>query len=111
MADKEKIDCAIILFGGLQYQIKEGDEILVNRLKNEVGEKISIKEVLFVKEGEKNMFGRPYVENVNVEAEVISHVKGPKVVIFKKKAKKHYKKKAGHRQPLTKLKIQEITIA
>jgi large subunit ribosomal protein L21 len=65
--------------------------------------------MLIRKDNGEVLIGQPYIEGAHVKAKVIQHIKGPKVIIFKKKPKKHYKKKFGHRQPLTELKITEIS--
>ena len=98
---------AIIETGGKQYKVSVGDTIQVEKLERAVGDKITFKPLL-VADGDKITAGAPYVENVSVTAEVTEHGKGDKIVVFKYKAKKNERKKQGHRQPFTAIKIVEI---
>ena len=77
-------------------------------MQAEPGSKIQLRRVLGVKSGGKLQVGRPFLDSATVEADVVEDVKGPKVTIFKYRAKKHYRKKTGHRQPLTKFLITKI---
>ncbi len=97
---------AIIRTGGKQYKVEAGDEILVEKLEAEIGAEVSF-EVLMLG-GEKVVVGTPVVEGVKAKAEVLEHGKGKKVVVFKYKPKKNFRKKQGHRQPYTKVKINAI---
>lgn len=94
---------AIVLTGGKQYRVTEGDKIYVEKLDAEVGAKVQL-DVLALGEGKDVKFGSPLLAE-KVEAEVVEHGKGEKVIIFKYKAKKDYRKKQGHRQPYTLLEI------
>lgn len=94
---------AIVLTGGKQYRVTEGDIITVEKLNAEVGAKVEL-DVMALGEGKDTKFGSPLLAE-KVEAEVVEHGKGQKVIIFKYKAKKDYRKKQGHRQPYTMLKI------
>ena len=98
---------AIIETGGKQYKVSVGDTIQVEKLERAVGDKITFKPLL-VADGDKITAGAPYVENVSVTAEVTEHGKGDKIVVFTYKAKKNERKKQGHRQPFTAIKIVEI---
>lgn len=98
---------AIIVTGGKQYKVEQGDEILVEKLDAEVGEQVRF-DVLMVAEGEKVTVGKPFVKGVSAKAEVVEHGKGDKVIVFKYKPKKDYRKKQGHRQPYTKVKVLSI---
>mgnify|MGYP002732496589 CR=1 FL=1 len=98
---------AIIRTGGKQYKVEAGDEIMVEKLNAEAGAEVSF-EVLMLCDGENVTVGKPVVEGVCAKAEVIEHGKGKKVVVFKYKPKKDYRKKQGHRQPFTKVKINAI---
>ena len=101
---------AVIMTGGKQYRVTEGDVINVEKLEAEAGKTLTIKEVLAVeKDGVINV-GTPYVSGASVKAEVVEHGKGQKVVIYKYKAKKDSKKKQGHRQPYTQLQIKSISL-
>ena len=101
---------AVIQTGGKQYRVTEGDVINVEKLDAEAGKTVTIKEVLVVEKEEETLVGAPYVTGASVKAEVLENGKGPKVVIYKYKAKKDSKKKQGHRQPYTQLQIKSITI-
>ena len=98
---------AIVQTGGKQYNVTEGDVIKVEKLPNAVGEKVNL-EVLLVSDGDKTVAGTPTVKGAEVNAEILSHGKGDKIVVFKYKPKKNERKKQGHRQPLTELKILSI---
>ncbi len=98
---------AIIEAGGKQYKVSVGDSIQIEKIERAVGDKVSYKPLL-VADGDKIKAGTPYVEGVNVNAEVVEHGKGDKIVVFKYKAKKNERKKQGHRQPYTTIKIVEI---
>ena len=98
---------AIVQTGGKQYNVTEGDIIKVEKLSNAVGDKINL-EVLLVSDGKKTIAGTPTVKGAEVTAEVLSHGKGDKIVVYKYKPKKNERKKQGHRQPWTELKIASI---
>ena len=99
---------AVIEAGGKQYRVQEGDVITVEKIKAEVGETVTFNTLLISAEGEVKV-GAPYLNEV-VTGTVVEHGKGKKVVIFKYKAKKDYRKKQGHRQPYTMVKIDEIAV-
>ncbi|MCR5610999.1 MAG: 50S ribosomal protein L21 [Clostridiales bacterium] len=98
---------AIIVTGGKQYKVEAGDEILVEKLDAEVGAKVEL-DVLMMADGETVTVGKPYVEGVKAIGEVVEHGKGRKVIVFKYKPKKNIRKKQGHRQPYTKVKVVSI---
>lgn len=98
---------AVIETGGKQYRVKAGDVITVEKLNVEVGEKITFDKVLMSGDGKELKVGKPYVDTV-VEGEVVENGKGKKVIIFKYKAKKDYRKKQGHRQPYTMIEIKSV---
>ncbi|NLP29860.1 MAG: 50S ribosomal protein L21 [Clostridiales bacterium] len=100
---------AVIQTGGKQYRVQEGDVITVEKLDASPGEKVKFENVLLFSNGETVDIGKPYLNDVNVEASVVENGKGKKVVIFKYRAKKNYRKKQGHRQPYTKIKIDSIS--
>ncbi len=97
---------AIIETGGKQYRVQEGDLLKVEKINAEEGAKVYFN-VLAINNGEL-VTGKPYVENCAVEAEVIGQGKGDKVIIYKYKAKKDYRRKNGHRQPFTEVKITSL---
>ncbi|AIS52105.1 50S ribosomal protein L21 [Thermoanaerobacter kivui] len=100
---------AIIETGGKQYMVREGDVVMVEKLNYLEGEVFSFDKVLAVSnEDGKVEFGRPYLENVKVNAKVLEHGKGPKIRVFKYKPKKNYRRRQGHRQPYTKVQIEKI---
>ena len=98
---------AIIRTGGKQYNVSVGDEVLVEKLNADVGEEVSF-EVLMLADDSGIKIGTPVVEGVSAKAEVVEHGKGNKVIVFKYKPKKNYRKKQGHRQPYTMVKIKAI---
>ena len=100
---------AIIEACGKQYKVAEGDEVYLEKLEVNEGEKVTFDQVLLISDGEKIKVGTPTVKSAKVEATVIAQGKGPKVVVFKYKAKKNERKKQGHRQPYTKVKIEKIS--
>lgn len=99
---------AVIRTGGKQYRVREGDILHVEKLDTEEGQKVVFDDVLLIEDGEKILVGTPLVEKAQVRAEVIENFKDKKVIVFKKKRRKQYKKKRGHRQELTRVKIEEI---
>lgn len=98
---------AIIKTGGKQYKVSEEDIIKVEKIEAEAGDKIEFDQVLMVA-GDDVKVGSPVVEGAKVSAEVLDQKKDKKIVIFKFKAKKNYRKKKGHRQPYTLVKIEKI---
>lgn len=99
---------AIIETGGKQYRVQNGDVLFVEKIDVEEGEKVNFDRVLLISNEGKIEAGKPYVENAKVEATVLENGKAKKIVVFKYKAKKNYRKKQGHRQPFTKVKIESI---
>ena len=99
---------AIIKIGASQFKVSEGDVIHPNRLKGEKGEEVTLEQVLMVADGANVRVGKPYVENAKVQAEVVDHVGGEKVVAFKYRLRKSSSSKRGHRQKLTALQIKKI---
>lgn len=99
---------AIIRTGGKQYKVSKGDKIKIEKLEAKVEDKVTFDDVLLVAEKGKTKIGTPKVKGVKVEAKVLEQGKGKKVIIFKYKAKKRYKKKQGHRQYYTEIEIINI---
>ena len=98
---------AIIASGGKQYKVEEGLSIDVEKLSANIGDKVNF-DVMLVSDGKTVKAGAPFLKNVVCEAEVIAHGKADKIVVFKYKAKKNERKKQGHRQPFTRVKILSI---
>ena len=101
---------AVVVTGGKQYRVCPGDKIRVEKLNVEAGESVCLDKVLVLGGEGETMVGAPYVEGAAVDAEVVANGKADKVIIFKYKAKKDYRKKQGHRQPYTELKINGISV-
>ena len=99
---------AVIKTGGKQYKVKEGDVITVEKIKKQAGEKVVFDEVLMIGEGKKIEIGTPYLDAAKVYGYVVENGKGDKVIIYKYKAKKDYRKKQGHRQPYSMVEITGI---
>lgn len=99
---------AVIKTGGKQYLVQPGDKIKVEKLAQKEGAEISFSEVLLVEKNKKLEIGNPKVKEAKVEAKILKHGKGDKLIIFKYKAKKRYKRKIGHRQPYTEIEITRI---
>lgn len=98
---------AIIQLSGQQFVVKEGEELVVNRLTDEVGQTIGCTDVLLVNDGDVKV-GTPLVDKAKVELKVLSHEKADKIRVFKYKSKSRYRKTQGHRQYITKLQIASI---
>ncbi len=102
---------AIIESCGKQYKVAEGDVVFFEKLDAEEGKKVTFDKIILVSEEGKVQVGSPYVKGVKVEGKVVSHGKGKKIIVFKMKAKKNYRRKQGHRQPYTKVEITSIKTA
>ena len=101
---------AVIVTGGKQYTVSEGDVLYVEKLGAEAEEVVKFDQVLAVLDGENSKIGAPVVEGAAVEAKVLKNGKGKKITVFRYKAKKNEKKKIGHRQPYTKVEITKIAL-
>jgi len=100
---------AIVRTGGKQYQVACGDQLRVEKLEGNVGDSVDLTDILMVVDGEDVKVGQPVVENAKVVAKIAEQGRGKKVLIFKKKRRKGYRLKQGHRQSYTALKIEEIS--
>lgn len=100
---------AIVETGGKQYKVARGDVLRVEKLEAAPGEKVVLDRVLLVENDGEVLVGTPYIEGASVLAEVKSQGKAKKVIIFKYKPKKNYRRKKGHRQMFTELAVEEIT--
>ena len=98
---------AIIATGGKQYRVSEGDVLYIEKIDAEVGSTVSF-DVLLVEDNGDVKVGTPVVEGVKVEGKVEAQTRGEKIIVFKYKAKKNYRRKQGHRQPYTKVEITKI---
>ena len=101
---------AIIVTGGKQYKVSEGDVVFIEKLDQNAGDTVKFDQVLAIIDGENATFGTPVVEGASVEATVEKNGKGKKIRIFKYNAKKGYRKRQGHRQPYTKVTITNISV-
>ena len=99
---------AIIVTGGKQYKVSEGDVLFIEKLEAEAGQSVVFDQVLAVLDGDKATFGAPTVEGASVDATVVKNGKGKKIRIFKYTPKKGYRKRQGHRQPYNKVQIGAI---
>ncbi len=99
---------AIVTIAGQQFKVSEGQEILVNSLGADEGQSLSFDDVLLVSNDNNVSIGNPVLASVSVKATVVGEERGDKVIVFKKKRRKGYKVKNGHRQPYTKIKIDAI---
>ena len=102
---------AVIQTGGKQYRVEQGDTLRVEKLDAPAGTKMSFDTLLFADDGGNVRIGTPKVSGVSVDAEIVEQGLGKKIIIFKYKRRKSYRRKAGHRQPYTALKIGAITAA
>ncbi|MBF4467101.1 MULTISPECIES: 50S ribosomal protein L21 [Flavobacterium] len=102
---------AIVEIAGQQFKVSKDLKVYVNRLTNEEGSKVSFDKVLLLDDNGNVTLGAPAIEGASVEAKVLQHLKGDKVIVFKKKRRKGYKKRNGHRQYLTQIVIEGITAA
>jgi len=100
---------AVVKSGGKQYIIREGDEILVEKLNGKKGGKVSFPVLLVRDKKGQVTIGAPLLPRAKVQGTILEQKKGEKVVVFKMKSKKRYRRKAGHRQELTKVKIEKIS--
>ena len=102
---------AIIESCGKQYKVAEGDVVFFEKLDVEEGKKVTFDNVVLVSDDKRVEDGAPYVKGVKVEGKVVSHGKGEKILVYKYKAKKNYRRTQGHRQPYTKVEITKIKTA
>ncbi len=101
---------AIVQTGGKQYKIAPGDTLRVERLIGQKGETVELPRVLYYAEGENILVGNPFLNNVKVTGEILDQHRSKKIIVFKKKRRKGYCKRQGHRQSFTTLRIKEISV-
>ncbi len=99
---------AVIKTGGKQYRVTPGEQLQVEKISGEVGDAVTFDQVLLTSDGEAVQVGRPFVENAKVVGRIARHDKGRKIVVFKYKRRKNYRRKRGHRQPFTLIQIENI---
>ena len=99
---------AVFETGGKQYRAQVGDELFVERLNAAEGEQVSFERVLLVSDDNETKIGAPVLEGASVMASVLEHGKGPKILVFKYKAKVNHRRRKGHRQPYTKVRVEAI---
>jgi len=102
---------AVIKTGGKQYRVAAGDVIRIERLDGEVGQTIAFDQVMMVGGDGDPRIGTPVIDGAEVTAELLDQIKGDKVIVFKKKRRKNYRRKKGHRQLLTVVRIKDIALA
>jgi len=100
---------AIVRTGGKQYQVACGDQVRVEKLEGSIGESVDLSDVLMVVDGDDIKVGQPVLENAKVTAKISEQGRSKKVIVFKKKRRKGYRLRKGHRQAYTALKIEEIS--
>ncbi len=99
---------AVVSIAGQQFKVRENQYIYVHRLDKEVGENFQVNEVLLTASDTGTQIGQPFIAGASVSAQVLEHLKGDKIIVFKKKRRKGYRRKKGHRQQYTKVLIQSI---
>ncbi len=100
---------AVVSTSGKQYRVKKDDIFEVDRIQQEVGAQVEL-DVLAIGEGETMKLGNPKVEGASVKAEVVEHMRGPKLIAFKMKRRKGSRKTKGHRQELTRIRVSEVSV-
>ena len=100
---------AIVEISGKQFKVKKDTKLFVNRLDSKEGDKVTFDNVLLLDNGSKVVVGKPTVKHATVEAKVLKHLKDDKVIVFKKKRRKGYKVKNGHRQALTEIIVEKVS--
>lgn len=99
---------AVVATGGKQYKVQEGEILRVEKLAGEVGTEVAFDQVLMLSDGENVTIGKPVLEGAQVKAHIVEQGKSKKIIVFKYKRRKRYRRKQGHRQPFTAVKIDAI---
>ena len=102
---------AVVEIAGQQFKVEKDQKVYVNRLEGKEGSKVSFDNILMLDNSGKTTIGTPIVQGASVEAKIVKHLKDDKVIVFKKKRRKGYKVKNGHRQYLTEIQIDGITVS
>ena len=102
---------AIVEIAGQQFKVAKDQKVYVNRLQGEEGSKVTFDNVLLTDDNGNVTVGAPAIEGATVTAQILSHLKGDKVIVFKKKRRKGYRKKNGHRQYLTEIQIESVAVS
>ncbi len=102
---------AVVKTGGKEYRISKGDTIRVEKLEGKVGDQVALKDVLMVSQEDQVQFGTPHLTKAVVTGEIIQQIKGRKVLTYKMKKRKNYRRFKGHRQTYTYLKVNDISLA
>ncbi len=101
---------AVISSGGKQYKVQEGETLKVEKIAGEVGKAVSFDNILMFSDGEKVTVGTPFLGDVSVQGHIVEQDKAKKIIVFKYKRRKRYRRTQGHRQPYTSVKIDSITV-
>ncbi len=101
---------AVIKAGGKQYRVNSGDEVRIEKMQGEVGDSITFDQVLLTSDGENVRVGKPFLEDTKVTGRITRQGKNRKIVVFKYKRRKGYRKNVGHRQQFTQVKIEDIAL-
>lgn len=101
---------AILDIAGVQYQVQEGEKLKVPRLNSSAGDTLTLDKVMLVSRDKESLIGKPYVKGASVSARVLETGKEKKVIVFKFKRRTKYRRKRGHRQPFTELRIEKINL-
>ena len=101
---------AVIETGGKQYRVAEDDVIFIEKLESEVDDSVTFDKVLAVMDDDSSTFGTPYLKGASVTAKVLKNGRSKKIIVYKMKPKKNYRRKQGHRQPYTKVQITKISV-
>jgi len=100
---------AVLSAGGKQYKVEEGDILRIEKISGDVGATVSFDKVLMFSDGEKIRVGNPLIDGISVNGHIVEQDKAKKILVFKYKRRKNYRRKQGHRQPYTAVKIDSIT--
>jgi large subunit ribosomal protein L21 len=102
---------AVVKTGGKEYRISRGDLIRVEKMEGKVGDQVTMKDILMISNGDKVQVGNPLLANAVITGEIIQQVKGKKVLTYKMKRRKNYRRTKGHRQTYTYIRVNEISLA